>query len=126
MKKTSIKAEKQLPFVASELKAKADLFAQRAAVYGDNYKFFGQAMMGLFPRGLHCTTEEEFARLGIFIMLASKLSRYAQNFNRGGHEDSLDDTSVYAMMLKEIDTMFEEKRAMQDNGNVNEQLRRKK
>jgi hypothetical protein len=35
----------------------------------------------------------------------SKATRYAQNFERGGHEDSLIDNSVYTQMLREVDAM---------------------
>jgi hypothetical protein len=36
-------------------------------------------------------------------MMASKLARYANNFFTGGHADSLEDISVYAQMLREVD-----------------------
>jgi len=33
----------------------------------------------------------------------SKLSRYCMNLQNGGHQDSLDDLAVYAMLARECD-----------------------
>lgn len=85
------------------LRDAAKIYEERNKLYGDNYKQFGKWANELFPNGLVVSGEEEWNRLGIFVQIMSKLSRYAQNFNRGGHEDSLDDMAVYAMMLKELD-----------------------
>jgi hypothetical protein len=41
--------------------------------------------------------------MAIFFHMADKLARYAGAFKRGGHVDSLDDLSVYSMMLQEFD-----------------------
>lgn len=93
-----------LPYVANELISKAELYAQRAAIYGDNYVRFGPIMAQLMAtQKLDPTNEKDMARFGIFVQVVSKITRYAENFNRGGHDDSLDDLAVYAMMLKELD-----------------------
>jgi len=42
-------------------------------------------------------------RMGCLNMIVGKLIRYASNWDKGGHKDSLDDISVYAQMLNEID-----------------------
>jgi hypothetical protein len=39
----------------------------------------------------------------VFVQIVGKLTRYAEQFTSGGHEDSLDDTAVYSMMMKELD-----------------------
>lgn len=91
------------PFVTQRLRHAADIFEQRAAIYGDNYKHFGKAMKGLFPRGLEINSEDDWNRLGILVQVMAKMTRYGQQFHSGGHEDSLDDASVYAMMLQELD-----------------------
>ena len=91
------------PFVVAELEAKAQLYAERNKLYGDNYKRFGPIMVLLFPGGVTLATAEDFNRFGIFVQLVSKMTRYSENFTRGGHDDSLDDTAVYAMMLRELD-----------------------
>ena len=96
-------------YVAAELKAKADLFNERAALYGDNYKRFGPIMKQLLhvqmldPMDAHAMN-----RLGIFVQIVSKITRYGENFTAGGHNDSLDDIAVYAMMLKSLDNFGKE------------------
>jgi len=97
--------EANWPFVATELKAKAELFNERHKDYGDNYKHFGYIMGQLFTNGEMFDTRnpDTMNRLGIFVQMITKLTRYAQNFHKGGHDDSLDDLVVYAMMLKELD-----------------------
>jgi hypothetical protein len=97
-------------FVANQLEQKAILFEERSKVYGANYKHFGQIMKGMFPDGLVLQTEEEFNRIGLLVMLMSKFSRYANNFKKGGHRDSLDDIAVYSMMTAECDEMFSTKK----------------
>lgn len=85
------------------LRDAATIYEQRNKLYGDNYKHFGPSLSALFPNGLTVKSPHDFNRLGLLVQVFSKLTRYAQNFERGGHEDSLDDLAVYAMMLKEID-----------------------
>lgn len=89
--------------VPEMLEEKAALYKQRNAIYGDNYKRFGPIMALLFPEGSPLKTNDDFNRFGILVQIVAKVTRYAENFNRGGHEDSLDDLAVYAMMLKELD-----------------------
>lgn len=78
------------------------LFADRNALYGDNYKRFGPALMAMVP-SVKIETAHDMNRFAIFVMIFSKISRYAQQFSNGGHADSLDDLSVYAQMLRELD-----------------------
>lgn len=93
------------PFVVRELRAKADLYKERNALYGDNYKRFGTILsLILGPNTkLDAGDAEQMNRFGIFVHLVGKLTRYGEQFSRGGHRDSLDDLSVYAMMLAELD-----------------------
>lgn len=91
-------------YVAAELKAKAVLFNERAALYGDNYKRFGHIMKQLLHvQMLDPMDPHTMNRLGIFVQIVSKITRYGENFTAGGHNDSLDDIAVYAMMLKHLD-----------------------
>src|SRR5687768_14310804 len=96
--------ESEEPFVVRELKAKADLFLERNRLYGDNYKRFG-AVFSLVMQGQNLDTanHNDMSRLGILVQIVGKITRYGENFNRGGHDDSLDDIAVYAIMLKELD-----------------------
>ena len=80
----------------------AATYRERNALYKDNYKRFGDLMMALFPEGLTVKTRDEWNRICIFMMISSKLTRYAANFEKGGHEDSIHDAGVYSAMLEEL------------------------
>ncbi len=96
-------------YVANELRNKATLFQERAAVYGDNYMRFGHIMKQLLHvQMLDPMDPHAMNRLGIFVQIVSKLTRYGENFTNGGHNDSLDDIAVYAMMLKQLDNFGKE------------------
>ena len=89
--------------VPEMLASLGDLYKKRNKLFRNNYKHFGKVMLGMFPNGLTLKTEADFNRLGIFVQLASKMTRYGQQFADGGHTDSLDDIAVYAQMLQEFD-----------------------
>lgn len=92
---------KKVPQALADLGA---LYAQRNALYKDNYKHFGTTLIGIFPEGLNLKTAEDFNRFAIFVLMMSKLTRYGASVATGGHADSLDDLAVYAQMLREYDT----------------------
>lgn len=81
----------------------AKIHADRKAIYGENYMHIGTIMMGMFPDGLVLKTAEDFNRLHLFYHLVGKLSRYAMQMPGGGHDDSLDDTALYSMILRQFD-----------------------
>src|SRR5215207_10454846 len=89
--------------VSNRLINLADLYDERNRVYGDNYRHVGPRLKALFPKGLNLETESDFVRFALFIHIDNKISRHARTFCDGGHKDSLDDVSVYAQMLQEID-----------------------
>jgi thiol-disulfide isomerase/thioredoxin len=88
--------------VAKNLVRGADTFEGRHSLYGNNYKRFGQVMLALFPNGIPLNSVEDGNRLGLFIQICSKVTRYAENMSRGGHVDSAHDLMVYAAMIEEI------------------------
>ena len=90
-------------FVPQALRAAAEIYEQRNAMYGDNYKKFGTWAQPLLA-DCNATTVTDVNRLGVLLQMLSKMSRYVENFNAGGHDDSLDDLVVYSMMLKELDS----------------------
>lgn len=94
------------PKVPERLRDLGNIYEDRNKLYGDNYKHFGKVMQGMFPRGVHLATEEDWTRIGVFIQAVSKMTRYGQSFERKGHPDSLDDCSVYCQMLQEVDYDF--------------------
>ena len=96
---------------ADLLQQSVESFRQRAEIYGDNYKQFGKAMLALFPNGPQIKSSndvENWNRLGLLVQIVSKLTRYCENFHKGGHDDSLNDISVYAAMLRHIDQEINE------------------
>ena len=95
--------------VPDMLRDAAAIYEERNKLYGDNYKRFGRIMKELFPQGLKLDGHDDFNRYGVFVQVVSKITRYAENFTRGGHADSLDDMAVYAMMLQELDSMLRRK-----------------
>jgi hypothetical protein len=105
--------------VPDMLRDAAAIYEERNKLYGDNYKRFGYIMKELFPQGLSLRGPDDFNRLGIFVQMVSKLTRYAENLTRGGHADSLDDLAVYSMMLQELDNMLRRKRENEAVAEVN-------
>ncbi len=85
------------------LEAAAKTYRERNAIYGDNYKNFGNMASAIFPKGLHLESVDSWNRMGVFLQVLSKLTRYAENWEKGGHADSIHDLSVYAAMLAELD-----------------------
>lgn len=90
--------------VGDQLRAMADLYDQRNEMYKDNYLRFGVIMDTLFPDGMVVKGPWAWNRLGMFVQVVSKQTRYAAQWD-SGHDDSLDDTSVYAQMLKQVDSL---------------------
>lgn len=91
------------------LMAAAETYAERNKVYGDTYKIHGTVMQSLFPDGVKLECDDDHNRFGVLTMMVGKLTRYAQNFEKGGHADSLHDLSVYSAMLNELDAEFNER-----------------
>lgn len=89
--------------VPQALREAAEIYEQRNALYGDNYKTFGDWAWPLL-REVVAIGPHDTCRMGVLIQILSKMSRYVENFNKGGHKDSLDDLAVYAMMLQELDS----------------------
>jgi hypothetical protein len=89
--------------VPEMLEEAANTYRERNKLYGDNYKNFGGIMRHIFPKGVHVESHQDHNRFALFVQIVSKITRYAENFQRGGHDDSLLDLSVYANMLRELD-----------------------
>lgn len=89
-------------YVPEELKKAAELYEQRNKQYGDSYKRFGPMMQALMLE-VTLKTPSDFGRFALLNFIVSKLHRYVNNWDKGGHEDSLSDISVYTQMLKELD-----------------------
>lgn len=106
VKQVTLSAElrKNLKVDAGDLlHAAANLFDDRKKVYGLNYKKVGPIMNALFPDGIPLKTIDDHNRFHIFMLQIVKITRYAENWSKGGHGDSMADISVYAAMLQAID-----------------------
>jgi len=91
---------------ADLLQESVDMFRLKHEMYGDNYKNFGKVMASLFPNGIKEFFDDQvdhWNRIGVLVQIVSKLTRYCENYTKGGHDDSLLDLSVYASMLRELD-----------------------
>jgi len=84
------------------------LFDERNAIYKNGWERSGYLMKALFPDGIELKTDEDHARFSLVSMLAAKLSRYCTNFTKGGHEDSIQDLTVYANILFTFDKEIQE------------------
>lgn len=105
-----IKGTKRYASPLDMLEASADTFRERHEMYGSNWDRVGATLFALFPDGLHLKTLEDFNRFHIFLLLVMKHSRYAVNFERGGHQDSLHDNITYSAILEFIDAEIKAKK----------------
>lgn len=85
------------------LRGLSKLYAQRGKLYKDGYKRGGIILKALFPNGVDQTDITVLNRYVLVVYMVTKLVRYCDNFNVGGHEDSLDDLAVYAEILNSYD-----------------------
>lgn len=81
----------------------AQTYHEKHKIYGDNFLIIGQAMAAIFPEGLTVKTANDWNRLHLMLLNMVKVTRYANNYNKGGHEDSLRDSIVYNAMLQYVD-----------------------
>lgn len=78
----------------------AKTFAERNAVYGDNWKKAGEIFALLHPNGVQLKTPEDHQFFHLWSLMIVKLTRFA---NSGlTHIDSLHDLSVYGSMCESI------------------------
>jgi hypothetical protein len=85
------------------------IYDQRRGTYGEDYTHIGESMIGMFPNGLNLVSERDFTRFALLCSIHGKLLRYAARFKDNGHADSLDDISIYAQLLRSVDSTPEKK-----------------
>jgi hypothetical protein len=86
------------------MKEAIETFLERQKQYGEaNYLKMGKVLAMLFPEGITAKGVEDMNRLILFVMLVLKVTRYSENFDRGGHQDSVHDLGVYAFILEAFD-----------------------
>jgi hypothetical protein len=90
-----------MPNAETNLKRALATRVERRKVYGAAEVKHGAVMMALFPRGPRLDNPWDHIRFGILTQIVSKLVRYVNNFENGGHADSAHDLINYAAMLEE-------------------------
>ena len=85
------------------LQEAATTFNERKAAYKDNFIRLGNSLAAMFPNGIILKWPEDFVRFHLFVLQQTKVSRYATNFETGGHQDSIHDAIVYAALLEAYD-----------------------
>lgn len=83
----------------ARLRAMAETFEERNAVYGDNYKMVGKIMAVMFPEGAppNLLHSDQFH---LFELKIVKLTRFAISGLQ--HIDSIHDDAVYSAMIEDI------------------------
>lgn len=94
---------KEVPNAGDRLCIAAETYKERNKQYGNSYKMHGKIISALFPDGIKLETVEDHNRYAIINTVVSKMNRYCNNFNKGGHQDSIHDLGVYSFMLEELD-----------------------
>lgn len=84
---------------ADVLAGMARTYAERNAVYGDNFRMVGPMMQILFPQGVNAETLHS-DQFHLFELVLVKLSRFAISGLK--HKDSIHDAAVYAAMIESI------------------------
>jgi hypothetical protein len=97
------------PYVSTLLNRLSELYAERNAVYKDNYLKVGGVMSAMFPDGMVLKTAEDFNRWHLFELAIVKLTRYVNQYEAGGHPDSIEDMIVYLSMVAGLDNAAAEK-----------------
>lgn len=93
-----------LPYASQLLLNASNLYAERNAVYKDNFRMVGKIMEAMFPGSRpNLNSAADYNRWHLFELAIVKLTRYATAFNEGGHADSLDDMIVYLAMVAALD-----------------------
>lgn len=88
----------------------SETYHAKHKIYGNNFLIIGKAMEAIFPEGLTIKTADDWNRIHLFLLNMVKVTRYANNYNTGGHEDSLRDSIVYQSMLQFVDEMIQEEK----------------
>lgn len=79
------------------------LHKERSSAYENPHSIQGETLKSFFPDGINLKKEIDFARYSQFQTIVSKLKRYSNNFQTGGHRDSLIDVINYCTMLINLD-----------------------
>lgn len=85
------------------LRRAEDTLVTRGKEYGPSYQRFGPILHAMCPAGIELKTSDDWGRMAVLLMIMAKLDRYMNNFNEGGHEDSITDNINYHAILASLD-----------------------
>ena len=90
--------------IGDNLRGLATLFEERDKVYGATYKRVGYVLAALFDfKTVKIRTAEDWNRACNLMMMQVKFCRYGKNFEKLGHDDSLDDLAVCTQFQRMLD-----------------------
>jgi hypothetical protein len=95
---------------ADTLLKTAKIYKEKNTQYGDAFVVVGNVMSALLPGGVVLKTPQDHVRFHMLGWLVGKLVRYCQNWERGGHQDSMEDLVVYGAMLAFEDELEKKKK----------------
>ena len=98
------------PTIPDLLNAAAMTYEERGRKYGETYLRVGEVMKLLFPEPMTIESGLGYNRFICLSMVVTKLVRYCNSAQMGpGDHDSLTDLSVYAQMLRTLDSKLKRK-----------------
>lgn len=103
-----------IDFAEKSFSEKLAIIEERNKTYGSNFDVQGNVMSAIFPNGLELKTESDWKRIGVFMNIIGKITRYANTFSEGGHKDSLVDTCNYCTILEFLDKNCEVERDVEE------------
>jgi hypothetical protein len=103
-----------IDFTEKSFSEKLAIIEERNKTYGSNFDVQGNVMSAIFPNGLELKTESDWKRIGVFMNIIGKITRYANTFSEGGHKDSLVDTCNYCTILEFLDKNCEVERDIEE------------
>ena len=82
----------------------ADILTQKRDEYPrNNWEMVVKCLDAMFPEGIEIKGAADMSRFHILGYVVAKTCRYACNFDRGGHADSMDDCISYSAILRHLD-----------------------
>jgi len=82
------------------------LYETKNSDYGNAYVKFGEICQIIWPEGIELKTKKDFVKFGLFIQWVEKVMRVGnllfidENINHESLQDSCDDLSLVAQLLK--------------------------
>lgn len=110
---SGVERETQEQFVPNELRNMAELYLEKQKVYDSSYKDIGKIFDVFFPDGLTIKGTDDWNRIILLSFIMTKVIRHKHSFHTKVFQwDSLQDLSVYSIMLMEIEDAMVDKGTM--------------